>query len=201
MSNEVEAKLSVESFQPLRDALHTAGATYLGTVLQTDTYYDTPGGQLAGSDRGMRIRRVELLDPGRGEWDLRPQLTYKGPRKTGADYKTRREIQTHFDAPYAMAEVLEVCGLAVSMIIQKRRSSYRLDSCMVELDELPIIGRFVEIEGPDEQTISSTCRALGLDGQVIHDSYLRLAEAACKKQNRDSHKVTFAVEAEVENGR
>jgi predicted adenylyl cyclase CyaB len=149
----------------------------------------------------MRIRRVELLDPGRGEWDLRPQLTYKGPRKAEADYKTRREIQTHFDAPYAMAEVLEVCGLAVSMTIQKRRSSYRLDSCMVELDVLPFIGRFVEIEGPDEQTISATCRTLGLEGRTIHESYLRLAEAACRQHNRDSHRVTFAVEAEIDNGR
>jgi predicted adenylyl cyclase CyaB len=192
MAHETEAKIPVSSFAPIRDALRRENATYLGTVLQSDTYFDTPDGQLQHSDRGMRIRRLELLETGSGEWDLRPQLTYKGPREGNSAYKMRREIQTHFDAPHAMVEVLEACGMVQSMVIQKRRSSYRLARCLVELDALPFIGRFVEIEGPDEEAIDALTHRLELQGRTIHDSYLHLADTHLRGENRDPTVVTFA---------
>ncbi len=198
MSHETEAKIPVETFDVVRDALRRLGAVYLGTVLQSDTYFDTPQGQLQHSDRGMRIRRLELLEAGSADWDLRPQLTYKGPREGDTTYKTRREIQTHFDAPYAMIEVLQVCGMVQSMAIQKRRASYRVDACMVELDELPFIGRFVEIEGPDEKTITQLAEMIGLGRrQTLHDSYLHLADSFLTQRNLDATHVTFDAEAEA----
>ncbi len=196
MSNEVEAKLPVDSFDPLRDALKSAEAAFLGRVLQTDTYYDTPENEMAGSDRGLRIRRLELLEPGRDDWDLRPQLTYKGPRDTKAEFKTRREVETHFEDASVLDEVLGVCGMRASMVIQKRRSSYRMNDCKIELDELPFIGRFVEIEGPDEKSIQSVLDALGLEGQPIHDSYLLMADAAGRRRGLQSGKITFQAESQ-----
>jgi adenylate cyclase class 2 len=197
MAQEVEAKIPVDSFAPVREALRASDAVFLGKVLQSDTYFDTPDGALQHSDRGMRIRRVELLEPGAAQWDTRPELTYKGPRQGEAMYKTRREIQTHVDAAEAMMEVLAACGMVRSMEIQKRRASYRLDPCLVELDELPFIGRFVEIEGPDQERICACAAALGLDAGTIQDSYLHLAVEALALRGLDTTRVTFEAESSV----
>lgn len=197
MAQEVEAKIRVDSFAPVREALRASDAVFLGKVLQSDTYFDTPDHSLQHSDRGMRIRRLELLDGGGAQWDTRPQLTYKGPREGEATYKTRREVQTHFDAPAVMEEVLAACGMVRSMSIQKRRASYRLAACLVELDELPFIGRFVEIEGPDQERICACAAGLGLSGETIQDSYLHLAVEALGERGLDTTRVTFEAESSV----
>ncbi|MHC5103080.1 MAG: hypothetical protein ACYSOQ_06655 [Planctomycetota bacterium] len=42
---------------------------------------------------------------------------------------------------------------------------WKLDECEVCLDELPELGCFVEVEGPDEETISSVLRKLSLHNE------------------------------------
>ena len=46
--------------------------------------------------------------------------------------------------------------------------------CLVELDELPDIGAFVEVEGPDEKTVFAVSESLGLAGEPISESYLAM---------------------------
>ena len=48
------------------------------------------------------------------------------------------------------------------MSIEKKRRLWRLSDCEVALDELPLLGCFVEIEGPDERTIADVQKTLGL---------------------------------------
>jgi adenylate cyclase class 2 len=73
-----------------------------------------------------------------------------------------------------MEKVFEACGLVPTVIVRKRRTSYRLGECMVELDELAGIGCFVEVEGPDEPTIFAVCQRLGLAGEPVSESYLAM---------------------------
>ena len=194
MSQEVEAKIRVDSFAPVQEALRAKQTVFLGKVLQSDTYFDTPEHSMQYSDRGLRIRCLELLEKGTDQWDLRPQLTCKGPREGEAAYKTRREVQTRLDDADVMMEVLDACGMVRSMRIQKRRASYRLGPCLVELDELPFIGRFVEIEVPDQQGIRACVDALGLTGPAIQDSYLHLAVEELTRRDLDTTRVTFQAE-------
>ena len=65
---------------------------------------------------------------------------------------------------------------------QKRRESWRLDDCRIELDEPPHIGLFVEIEGPDPSAISAVADRLGLAG-AVHEkaSYVRMLVAYCSQ--------------------
>jgi adenylate cyclase class IV len=49
----------------------------------------------------------------------------------------------------------------------------------VELDELPHLGCFVEIEGPDEQSVLAVRDRLGLAGPGITKSYLAMLDAHC----------------------
>lgn len=178
MSCEIEAKFKVESFAGVRKALRKAGAGYLGTVGQTDTYFDTPDRRLLKDDTGVRIRRIRCLRSGGAKKDTRPQITYKGPAHSRSKAKIRREIQTRVDDAGALEEILRGIGLTATITIKKRRASYRLGRCRVELDELPVIGRFVEIEAASEKQVLAAADSLGLSGRPIKDHYVNLVISA-----------------------
>jgi predicted adenylyl cyclase CyaB len=191
MPREIEAKFPVRDFRAVRKALRAAGAEHVATVLQTDQYFDTPDGSLKAGDCAVRLRGSRLLRAAGARGDLRPLLTYKGPRLRSARVKSRVEIQTRIDDPRALEHILGTCGLQPVMVIQKRRASYRIGRSLVELDELPLIGRFVEIEASSEKRIWTLRRKLGLDSGPITDSYTNLVEAACRAANARCAEVTF----------
>jgi len=191
MSRETEVKFRVADFAAVRRALRKAGAGYLQTVVQTDRYYDTPDRSLLKSDRGIRIRMVRCLRSARGPIDDRPQLTYKGPGDPHSTAKIRPEIQTRADSPEVVEKILGTCGLVMTLSVQKRRATYRLGRCTVELDELPLIGRFVEIEGPDEGAVLSAARRLGLTGEPIKAHYIDLLSRRCPRAGRACKRVHF----------
>lgn len=192
MSNEIEVKFAVAGFDGIKKSLHDLPARYLQTVLLTDTYYDTPQRTLLSEDAGIRIREVKYLRSAvRHTREHRPQLTYKGPGHGGTTAKIRREVQTHVDCPEAIDEILRACGLEMTLRIQKRRTTYKARRCVVELDELPIIGSWVEVEGPDEKTVLAKAQKLGLTGPPIKDHYIDLLTAAEPEVGRSIHELIF----------
>jgi len=191
MPQEIEAKFKVDSLEPVRRALRKAGGEYLGTFLQTDYFFDTPDRALRGGDCGLRIRRTRYLRSAHVRKDTRPLLTYKGPRGSNSNVKMRKEVQTHVDDGASAAEILRACGMDVVRTIQKRRASYRLGRCLVELDELPRIGCFVEIEAGGEELIEWARRKLHLKGDAITAPYIDLLEGHCLKFGKGCETATF----------
>jgi len=191
MADETELKFRIESLSGVRKALRAAGAEHLQTVLQTDRYFDKPDGALYRWDCGLRIRTVRRLKAGKGAGETRPLLTFKGPRRPGRKAKIRQEIETHLDNAEALTEILGACGMRLAMTVQKRRSSYRMSRCRVELDTLPLIGCFVEIEGPSERAIASVCRKLSLPGQSITSTYAELISEYCRVKRISSRNAIF----------
>lgn len=119
------------------------------------------------------------------------ELTYKGPASRYAKAKVRSEHQSRVDDASAVTMVLEACGLRPMLRLQKHRASYRLGRCLVELDELPVLGCFVEIEGPNQEAIERVRRALALDNPPIRSHYVRLLQARCPRAGRRCREVTF----------
>jgi len=190
VTHEVEAKYYVESHEPIRDRLGQIAAEFLGAFLQTDRFYDRPDHRYRRSGCGLRLRSVELIEPGPGELDLRPLITFKGQIEAGA-LKRRREIQTRFDSLEAGLAMLPACGLIQTLITQKRRASWQVGPCTVELDELPLLGCFVEIEGPDEQAIEALAERLGIEGEHIARAYPDLLADRCRADGLDAEEIIF----------
>jgi adenylate cyclase class 2 len=190
MPHEIEVKIAVERFDAVRRALRAAGGQYLGTVLQTDRFFDTSDRRLRKGDRGLRIRSARRLRGGGVAKDVRPMVTFKGARQAGGRMKVRPEYQTFVDDADALVRIFAACGLEPTLTLQKRRSSYRLGRCLVELDELPVIGRFVEIEGPSERAIDAARRKLRLTGEAIAEPYIQMVQARCGRR-RKCREVTF----------
>jgi adenylate cyclase class IV len=63
------------------------------------------------------------------------------------------------------------------LVVEKKRRVWRLGDCEIALDRLPLLGDFVEIEGPDDEKIADAQRSLGLaDLPHIIESYAALVD-------------------------
>jgi adenylate cyclase, class 2 len=174
MPDEIEAKIKVRDFTAVRKALRAAGAKFLGTAVETDQFFDTPGADLRNRDCGLRLRIVRALRRGAQTPPQGALLTYKGPRKRAGRLKIRPEVQTYVQDGGVLTKILEALGFVPTIVVRKRRSSFMLRKpgrCRVELDELPRLGRFVEVEGPSQKAVKQACRAIRLEGEPITRSY------------------------------
>lgn len=106
-------------------------------------------------------------------------MTFKGPVQPGP-FKSREEQEIEVSDAETASRILHGLGFVMVLRYEKRRESWRLDDCRIELDEPPHIGLFVEIEGPGEAAIAAAAARLGLD-DVVHEkaSYVRMLHAYC----------------------
>ncbi|HTW93825.1 MAG TPA: class IV adenylate cyclase [Tepidisphaeraceae bacterium] len=170
MGLEIEAKMKVDDLQTIRLRLEAAGAVLEGQVMETNTFFDTPDGKLRQEDKGLRLRAN--CDHADGE--VTHVVTFKGPRQPGA-LKTRPETEFTVDDPHAAAELFESLGYGKTLTFQKRRQTWQYLGCKVELDELPHLGVFVEVEGPTPEKVMHARQALGLaDQPIIKTGYIAL---------------------------
>lgn len=170
MPTELEGKFAVEAHEPIRSRFEQLGAEFIGAVLETNTIHDRGDGQLRKSGCGLRVRSIEVLE---GK-SCSATLTFKGPIQPSA-FKKREELELPLADADAMRRLLDALGFIEVLRFQKRRESWQLDRCRVELDEIARLGRFVEIEGPDESQVQSARQALGLaEAEHITRGYVGL---------------------------
>jgi adenylate cyclase class 2 len=187
MPVEIEAKMKVPDLAQVRAKLQQCDAVLQSTVLETNTYFDTEDRSLLAKDQGLRMRLARNLQTNTDS----STITFKGPRQHG-QLKSRDERElTVGSAKDAMA-LLESLGFARVLTFQKRRESWMLEGCHVELDELPHIGVYVEIEGPKEQAVLKVREMLQLqDRPLLRASYIALLMTHLQEKGINDRVVTF----------
>ncbi len=197
MPVEIETKLKVESLEAVRERLRAAGAVFVRDVTERNLQYDSADGQLQRGDSVLRIRSLEVH---RGA-ALPATLTYKGPRLPGR-VKRRTEIELPVPDAESAACLLEALGYVRLCVLEKRRETWQLAPCHVELDELPYLGSFVEIEGPDEASITRVQQELSLSSRPhIGEGYIALLHGHCQGHGLPFAELTFARAAEQAGAR
>jgi predicted adenylyl cyclase CyaB len=175
MATEIELKVRVDSHAPVRERLKALGGEYVGTVMERNTMLDRPDGSLRASGCGLRVRATIVLDgknPG-------SKVTFKGPSRSST-LKCREEVEAKVEDGDDAIAVLERLGFSRSVEYHKKRERWRLDDCVVELDEPARLGLFVEIEGPGEDSIRAVQKRLGLEAlQHIPSSYVDMTVRYC----------------------
>jgi predicted adenylyl cyclase CyaB len=165
MGVEIEAKLKVDSLSETERKLGELDAKYLGEQLQTDYFFDDAKGTLIDEDKCLRLRKQTA---GKSESCF---LTYKGAQEK-SNLKKRQEIEFEFKDADSANKLLLALGYRQVLISEKKRRLWQFDNCEVSLDSLPLLGDFVEIEGPDEEKITQVKKILGLtDLPNISKSY------------------------------
>lgn len=187
MPIELEAKMKVPDLAAVRERLRAAGATMTTRVLEMNTFLDTSEGTLLKRDSGLRLRHTRDLASG----DQRNQLTYKGPQESG-QLKRREEIEVSVSDADALLVLLGRIGYTPDLSFEKRRETWHLDGCTIELDELPELGTFVEIEGPDESTVMRVREQLQLHHEpLITTSYASMTSEFLKEHPSPEQALRF----------
>ena len=177
MCTEIEAKLKVKSHEEVAARLVELGAQFRQEHQQTDYYFDDANRTMTNTDQCLRLR-LERTDN-----TERSILTYKGPR-AHEQLKKRAELEVEVASADAAEKLLVALGYQRVLVVEKRRRIWHLGDCEVALDELPVLGCFVEIEGPAPQRIADIQRMLGLqDLPHMPESYAALVSAAMDSQD------------------
>jgi adenylate cyclase, class 2 len=153
---EIEAKLKVDSLNSVKERLAKIGAEFVEERLQKDSYFDSTGDILNRGDRGLRLRR---------QWvgqDEKTILTYKGAKEENK-FKKRQEIEVEVEDGDSAEKLLLAVGFEKRLIVEKKRQVWRLRECEIALDEVTMLGNFVEIEGSNEDEITEIQKILGLE--------------------------------------
>jgi len=182
---EVEAKLKVDSLEEIEARLGELGGEFLSEQIQRDSYFDSSEGTLADSGKGFRVRQESSGD------EQKVYLTYKGAKEE-SEFKRRQQIELEIEDGDLAVKLLSAIGFEKILVFEKRRRVWRFGKCEVGLDELPLLGEFVEIEGPDEKVIADVQSNLGLSGvEHIETSYLHLMKERLCKLGKNKGEVLF----------
>lgn len=188
MPIEIEAKMKVPDLDATRGRLSEAGATHLGISMETNTFFDREDRSLFAADQGLRLRHTRQLES-KSEAFV---ITFKGPRQHG-ELKSREEIEINVDSGADATALLIRLGFRPVLSFEKRRESWSLDGCEVELDEVPYLGAYVEIEGPTDSQVMSVREKLHLsDRPLVRASYIALLMTHLQEIGKTSKFVGFA---------
>ena len=178
---ETEVKFYVRQLKRVERRLQALGARLIQTrVHEVNLRLDLPDGSLRREEQVLRLRQ-----------DTQARLTYKGPSQQTDGVLLRAEVEITVDNFEAARSLLKALGYIPVATYEKYRSTYELGELHIMLDELPY-GDFVEIEGPDVESLKKTVEKLGLDfSTAIPINYLALFERLCQIREFDSTKLTF----------
>ncbi len=213
MPREIEVKLKPVHPQKLREKLAALARGPHACELEINRIFDTSDRRLFQADCGLRIRErchwnppnkpaaalASAAQPAAAQHvaphapipPLEALLTYKGPRSAGP-IKSRVELNTAVPDAAALAEILGHLGYSERIVYEKRRETWIFEACEIALDELPRLGWFVEIEGPDEAAIAAVRGELGLkDTPEVPDTYVALAVQHGVCDARGTHRLEF----------
>ena len=187
MPIEIEAKMKMADVPALRSRLEAVGAKPAGHVMETNTFFDRPDLSLRKAGQGLRLRVAEDIATGQRQ----TIITHKGPPVPGP-LKTRQETELHVADADAASSLLQQLGFVQMLRFQKRRQSWLLGDCRIELDEVPMLGHFVEVEGPSEDSVQRVCGLLGLDRQpLVTSSYAALLAAHLEVSGDPRREILF----------
>lgn len=178
MAIEKELKFKVEDFSAVKKGLLKLGSQFLGIENEKNILFDTKDGYYRKNDKLVRLRVLtfdDLNNPGKVPVE-KAVITFKGPQDKGnSQFKSRKEDEFETLGVTEAEEFLKDLGLEPNWIYEKKRLEYLVGKTKVDLDELPLLGKFVEIEGTDEKQMLTVAKSLGLENSTTK-SYGKLAE-------------------------
>ena len=185
MAVEIEAKMKVDDLEAVRNRLKAAGATLIGDFLEKNLFFDTDDRSLLTADEGLRLRLTQNLATS----EHVNTITFKGPRKHG-QLKSREETEVNVDNFDNAATLLGCLGYVRVLQFEKRRESWSFRSCKVELDTLPHLGTYVEIEGPQDEAVMAVREAMQLTHRpLVRSSYIAMLMNHLQESNSTDREV------------
>ena len=116
IETEKKFRLTLKQFAKVATRLKKIGAVFSEETFEEN--YLHRGGKLDDRRAVLRLRKT-------GDKTL---LTYKEPIRNHRDVKHKREFETEVSDVDAMEEIIRVLGYRLSVVYEKRRSTWHLDN-------------------------------------------------------------------------
>lgn len=180
MALEQEVKLSFDTLEAARLAVHTAGGRLVRSRrLIDDQLFDRDDRSLMRAGMALRIRRD-------GDETV---LTWKGVVQPGP-VKSREEVETTVRDAGNLTTIVNALGYHAWFRGQKYREDYLVGDATVVIDETPF-GCFVEIEAAPD-VIDHIAIQLGRSREDYRlESYPRLWRQWCEDHQRPAGDMLF----------
>jgi predicted adenylyl cyclase CyaB len=174
---ETEKKIKVPDFKNIREKLIANKAKFLGVTKEINHLLETKDGKFQKNKVIFRVRINSGTNTG--------QLTIKMPAPDASAKKEKIKsmaevVNENIKNPKKLLKTLELSGLKTNFIYRKKREDWIIGKTLICLDELPVIGKFVEIEGTIK-TIKILAKKLGLER---YPSYTTSYADICKKSGK-----------------
>ena len=151
---EIEIKILEVDKKKLSKRLLSLGAKKVFDGQLLSLFFDYKDGRLKDSGNTLRIRK-----------EGKESFLYLKSFISDSDVKTREELCVKVDDISAAENILGRLGLKPDGKLLKHRTSYSLGEVKVEFDryleEYSFVPEFLEIEGPDAETIFEVAKKLG----------------------------------------
>lgn len=167
MQDEIEVKFISVDVEDIRSRLRALGATLEKPMrLMRRVTFDNDFMQ-DGKDGFLRVR---------DEGD-KVTMTYK--QFDSESLSGTKEIETIVGDFDATVGILNSAGVIGSSNQESRRESWQLDGVEVVIDEWPWIEPYIEVEGPDEDSVTKLAELLGFE---MEDGLYGGVDVVYKKQ-------------------
>lgn len=155
MPKEIEAKFLNINPEDIRARLVSVGAQCEHPMrLMRRALFDYPDGRFQkGIKEGGRTQILRVRSEGH-----KTTITYKA--RSGSGYAD--EIETTVGSFEEMQNILKAIGLESYTYQESKRETWQYKNVEVVIDEWPWLSTYIEIEGPDEESIKSAASDLGL---------------------------------------
>jgi len=147
---EIEVKLLEIKKDEIIKKLEEMGAEKVSDGEMNVLIYDFPDERLTGNGDLVRLRGYE----GDSILAFKRKIS-KGSTKIMAEYEVK------IDNYENMKDILKELGLKILRDYSKHRTSYKLGDVHFDIDTIPGIPTFMEIEAPDEETVKEFVVKLG----------------------------------------
>jgi adenylate cyclase class 2 len=178
---ELEVKFYISRRKELEAKLVAQGGKLSEPrVHEVNLRLDTPDFTLLRTGRLLRLRQ-----------DRRARVTYKGAGSEEGGVRLRQELEFTISDFNTARALFEALGYQVYMLYEKYRTTYKLGNVELALDEMPT-GDFLEIEGPDGESIHKTAELLEINWEArILESYTVLFERTRERLGFDFQDLSF----------
>lgn len=121
-------------------------------------------------------------------------ITYKGPCAHGLlTRRTEIEVPLNPAGVDNASQLLAALGFHTVLSFEKLRTTWKVDTCLVEIDRVPYVGDFVEIETASEEAILAIRQKLNLDQEpMLQSSYIAMLCAYLEKNNLCTNRVELS---------
>lgn len=156
MNDEIEVKIFDINPEQIKKKLEALGAKKTGEGHVEVAMFDFPDRRITKNDEVLRVRKIH----GKTEFVYKAKL---GDKKS--DFKALKEYETTVESFDAVLAILKKLGLEIIRRFEKKRTSYTIEKdgkkVKVEIDTIPGVPTYLEVEANDESTVRWGVQLLG----------------------------------------